>query len=188
MAKKLSLLVLALAVTAIALPVAANAAKVTSSAGKLTPVGTTLNATGSDPIFTSSLLGAITCETLNLRVVLTKNDGTTFEGSSSVEQPAASGCKFGASTIRITSIQITKLVAGPTGGSMSFVMTTDFEGVSSFECTFTGTNVPFTYTAGSDTIVFSSAGGIAGSPAGCATTKLDGAFTLEVGAAPVILD
>ena len=54
------------------------------------------------------------------------------------------------------------------------------------ECTFTGKAVPFTYSAGADTIVFDQATGVTSTK--CGTAKLDGTFTIEIGSTAVSLD
>jgi hypothetical protein len=186
MAKRLILLIAIIAATAAMLPITASASSITSSAGKFAPVGAVLTATNSDFVLTSSVLGTITCSKVDFKWTLTKNDGETVEGSGSNKEPVQEGCNIGPATFKITTLQISKLVAAPTGGSMSFVLTTDYEGASKFDCTLTGTNVPFTYTAGSDTITFTSATGVNGGP--CGTYKLDASFTIEIGSTPVILD
>jgi hypothetical protein len=185
MAKRLIPLLAILAAIASAVPTTASASKLTSSAGVLAKVGSTITATGKEIDFTSSLQGTIVCEELEFKWTLTKNDGTTVEGSYVAEVPVSSGCGD-ARNIKITTIHITKLVAGPTGDSMSFTIDTYVEGASPFECTITGTNVPFTYVAGGNTIAFTKASGING--VGCGSYLLDADFKLEISSTPVILD
>jgi hypothetical protein len=177
MFKKLTLLLAAVAVLAFAVPSLASASKATLPAGTLAPVGTQFTTTGSDIIFTSSLLGNITCSTLNLNGSLTKNNGTTVEASGTTSAPTQSGCKNGEKTVTITSVEVTNLTTTTSGsGTWSYKMAVD---IGSLSCTYTGTKVPFTFTSGTNVMNFSSASGITGSPAGCGTTKLTGAFALE---------
>jgi hypothetical protein len=187
MAKKLSLLLAAVAVAALAVPVTANASSITSSAGKLAPVGTTLTATGTDVNITSAILGSITCSTLTLDVTLDLNSGSTFTATEGPELPAQSGCVTNGRPFLITGVEVTHLVSTTSGtGTSSFILGLEIFTSPKVHCTFTGTKVPFTYVVGSDTIAFSNAAGVSGGP--CGTAKLDGTFTIEIGDTSVILD
>jgi hypothetical protein len=193
MTKKFSLLLAAIAVLAFAVPGMASAHAVTSKANVLAPVGTEITGTGSDVTLTSNLLGAITCEKLTLKGKITKNDGSTVEGSGGAEKPPTVGCKNGTNPVTVTSVTVTKLFAGTVGGVSktyaTFDATVDIEKPGeTLECTFTGTEVPFTYTSGGNSIVFTEAAGIKGAPAACGTAKLDGTFLIEIGSTAVILD
>jgi hypothetical protein len=186
MMKKLSLLLAVVAALSLAAAATASASKLTSAAGVLAPVGSTITATGADVTFTSSTLGATTCQKLTLQLTLTKNDGTTFEASGNNTSPAQEGCVNGSKSVVTTSFNITNLKSSTSGsGTMSFVTTED---IGTLECTFTGTNVPFTYAVGGDVIKFVNAAGIVGTPAACGTAKLDAEFTLEIKGVAVILD
>jgi hypothetical protein len=186
MVKKLGLLLVVAAALSLAVSATASASKVTQPAGVLVPVGTIITATGNDVTFTSSTLGATTCKKLTLKLTLTKNDGTTVEGSGNNANPAQEGCVNGTKSVITTSFNVSNLTStSPGSGTMSFVVTED---IGTLECTYTGTKVPFTYVVGSDVITFNNAAGIVGTPAACGTAKLDATFTLEIGAAPVILD
>jgi hypothetical protein len=186
MVKKFSLLLATAAALCLAMSAAASASKVTSSAGVLTPVGTVITATGSDITFTSTTLGATTCKTLTVKFTLTKNNGTTAEGAGESEAPAQEFCVNGTKPVIVTTFTVANVTMTTTGtGTMSFIATED---IGELHCTFTGTKVPFTYVAGSDTITFTNAGGITSVPVICGTAKLDGSFTLEIKTAPVILD
>jgi hypothetical protein len=187
--KKLSLLLAVAAAFALAVPALASAHKVTSKAGVLAPVGTELTLTGSDPTWNSSVLGPLTCSSMTLKMKLTTNDGTNVTGSSSGEKPPTVGCENEGRPITTTQFTITRFAAEGTETNMSFIATIDVKAPSgeTVECTFTGTNVPFTYTVGSSSIVFNKAGPIKGS-AGCSTATLTATFAIEIGGTPVILD
>jgi hypothetical protein len=186
MAKKLSLMLAAVAVLAFAVPSIASASEATLPAGTRAPVGTKIVGTGTDVILQSSLLGKITCSTLNLNGEITKNDGTTVEGSGANVSPTQSGCVNGEKAVNVTEVEVTKLFSTTTENekhekvltsTASFVAHVDVG--PELKCVFTGTNVPFTFTSGTDTITFTSAAGVVGVPAACGTAKLTASFTLE---------
>jgi hypothetical protein len=186
MFKKLTLLLAAVAVVAFAVPSLASASSITSSAGKLTPVGTKITATGTNITQTTSTLGAITCKKLTFNFTVVKNASSTFEGEGTNSNPATESCMNGMRTLVFTSFDVSKLLSTTSGsGTVNIKAIEDLAGIT---CTLIGTSVPFTYTPGSNTIVFSSATGITSSPAACGTEKLDGSFALEIGGTPVILD
>jgi hypothetical protein len=187
MLKKFSLLLAAVAVLAFAVPAMASASAVTTQAGALIGTPTTVEGTGTNVILTSSTLGSISCGTLNLVGTLTKNDGSTVEGSASEQEPVTSDCTNTHGTVTVTKLTLTKLFAGTVGGvQKQFVNFTSKVDIGALTCNITGTEVPFTYTAGDDKIVFTEATGA--TAAGCGTLKLDGSFTIEVGGAGVKLD
>lgn len=185
MAKKVILLISAVAVLAFAVPAnAAAATEVTQSAGVTAKVGTAFTATGSDFIVTSDLLGEITCEKLNFTGKLTTNDGTEFAGVGDGGF-TTSNCFNGKNSVSVTKFEVMNLTSKETGSVvMSFVTTMD---IGTLSCTFTGANVPGKYTFGSNTITFSSASGIKGS-SGCGTANLDTSFAIEISGTSVILD
>jgi hypothetical protein len=191
MFKKLSLLLAAVAVLAFAVPAMASAHKVTSSKNVLAATGSIITGTGSNVILNSSVLGAIKCSSLTLNGELTKNDGTTVEGSGTTNNPSAVDCTNGTRTVKVTSVAISKLTAASAGTWASFVATIDIEKpTETLECTFTGKEVPFTYTSGAgNTINFAnvSGAGITGTT-GCGTAKLEATFAFEIGSTAVILD
>jgi hypothetical protein len=188
MIKKLSLLLAAAAMLALAVPAIASAHKVTSKAGVLAPVGTVLTLTGSDVTFLSNTLGTTTCKSVTLTVKLTTNDGTNVTGSGTTKAPATKECAIQGAPVTVTEVNITLLKAEGTETWMNFVWTEDIDLKEAVECTYTGTKVPFTYTTGSDSIVFTKAGPIVGSPALCGNSTLTATFTLEIEKTPVILD
>jgi hypothetical protein len=179
MAKKFSLLLAAVAVLAFAIPSMASATVATLPAGTVAPVGTQITGTGSDIILHSSLLGTITCKTLNLNGEITKNKENIVEGKGENVSPTQSGCVNGAKEVKVTKVELTNLFSETTGtGTVSFKATVDIG--SELVCTFTGTKVPGTYALPSSSVLkFSEAGNIVSSPAACGTTKLTGEFTLE---------
>jgi hypothetical protein len=191
MIKKLSLLLAAVAVLAFAVPAMASAHKVTSKAGTLAAVGTIITGTGSDVTLTSSLLGPITCGTLTLTGELTVNDGTNVTGKGTTNNPPSTDCTNEGQPVVVTSVAISSLKAEGTETNVSFVATVDINSPKPVECTFTGVKVPFTYTVGGDSIVFTKAAGIT-STGGCGPATLDGSFTIEIikegVSTPVILD
>jgi hypothetical protein len=178
MAKKLSLMLAAVAALAFAIPSIASASEATLPAGTRAPVGTVIVGTGSDIILQSSLLGKITCSTLNLNGEITVNNGTTVEGKGENVSPTQTGCVNGSKAVTVTEVEITRLFSNTSGtGSVSFTSKVDIG--SELKCTFTGTNVDFTYTSGTDTITFTNAAGVTGTPGACGTAKLTASFTLE---------
>src|ERR1700733_11750530 len=115
MAKKLSLLFAAVAVLAFAIPSMASAAEATVPAGTRAPVGTLITGTGKNVILTSSTLGEIKCATLELKGEITKNDGTTVEGSGNNTKPTQTGCENGPGRpVTVASVNLTKLFANGT--------------------------------------------------------------------------
>jgi hypothetical protein len=188
MVKRITLLLAVVAALACAVPALASASSVTSSAGSLAPVGTQLTAKASGFTLKSSLFGPLTCSTLNLNVALTKNDGSSFEASGANKPPVQSGCGFGSNPVTITSFNVTNLSSTTSGsGTASFSIVED---IASLTCTFSGTAVPFTYTAGGSSISFSEGGPLTSSPGSCGTEKISGTFALERSATgtAVILD
>jgi hypothetical protein len=193
MVKKFSMLLAAVAVLAIAVPAMANATelntKSTGGAGTRVPVNTVVTGTGANISLTSSTLGTINCKKLNLKGKVTVNNGTTVEASNAGEAPEQETCLNGTKPVNVTNVTLTKLFSNETGkGTASFTAVVDIKNPESeLKCTFTGTNVPGTWTSPSSTITFSSAAGVTSTPAACGTAKLDGAFTLEVGSSAVFL-
>jgi hypothetical protein len=187
MSKKLGLFFCAVAVMAFAIPSFANAAAITSSSGVLAKTGTVITGTGSDVTLTSVPLGAITCKKLTLKGTLTKNNGSEVEGSGAEETPPVEGCLNGSNVVDVEKVHVTALLATSTEKWASFTATVKITAANPVTCVFTGTKVPFTYTAGSDSITFTKAGPVT-STGGCGSSPLDGTFTIEIGSTPVILD
>jgi hypothetical protein len=185
MAKKLSLLLAAVAVLAFAIPSMASASALTSG-GKLVATGTAITGTGSTVVLQSSTLGKIECASLVLKGTVTKNDGTTVEGSGNTENPKTENCKNGANTVVVTGVNLTNLASTGTThtGTASFTAKVDVG--AELVCSFVGTKVPFTYTSGGSSIVFKEGAGVSGGA--CGTAKLSGSFLLESAAGSLVLD
>ena len=193
MAKKFSLLLAAVAVLAFAVPSMASAAKTATltEGGVKVAVGATVVGTGTDVTLTSNLLGPITCEKITLIGKVTKNNTGEVEGAGVPEKPGQTGCKNNANPVVVTSVTLKNLFAEEANNAKaSFSATIDIgTGAAEIECTFTGTNVPAEYTAGTDTVNFLTATVIIGSPAKCGNAKLTASFTLETAnGAQLILD
>jgi hypothetical protein len=182
-------LMFALAATVVLAATASSAAYASSAttSGVPTPVGTQFTTTGGDLAMKSNLLGTITCSTLTLKGEITKNSAGTVEAAGANTSPTQTGCKNGEKAVSITRFDITKLLTTTSGsGTWSFKMVTD---VGSLTCTYTGSNVPFSYTPGASSIQFSEASGVTGSPASCGSTKISTSFSLESGTStPLVLD
>jgi hypothetical protein len=187
MAKKLSLLIAAIAVLAFAVPSMASAAEATCPAGTKCPVGTEITGAGTNINLTSSTLGEINCESLTLKGAITKNDGTTVEGSGNNVSPTQAGCfnKEKSRPVTVTEVNLTSLVASEAAkagssrnGTVSFTATVDLP--AGIVCKFTGTKVPGTYVSGANPAVlsFNKGAGIT-STGGCGTATLDGSFKLS---------
>jgi hypothetical protein len=152
MAKKFSLLMAAMAILAFAIPSFANASEMTNSGGGATVVGTKVIGTSSSAsvTLTTSLLGALSCEHVTLEGKLTVNSGGTVEGEGSGEG-TQSGCTRSGSPITISDTTVTNIKSTVSGiGTASFVTTAT---INTTVCHFTGTNVPFTYKSGTDTLI-----------------------------------
>jgi hypothetical protein len=197
--KKLSVLLGAIALLAFAIPSTAFAGNPeltwetsTGSGLKPVPIGTKIFGTGTDVNITSNPLGNITCGKLNLTGSLTVNSGNVVEGSGVEEpEPFQEECANGTNKVKVTSVHVTKLRTSESEkGTASFTSVVD---VGELKCTFTGTNVPFTYVTNSDKLVFTKASGVVASPKGCGTVTLDGTFTFEAKndsgvVVPIIID
>lgn len=189
MAKKLSLLLAAVAVLAFAIPSMASAAGLTSKAGTLAPVGTEITGTGTSINLKSSTLGNIICKSIILKGKITENNGTSFAGSGVAETPKTEECLNGAKVVNVTSVSLTNLHSTTAAhGVVSFTATVDVG--AELECTFTGKEIKGKYTVGGSALEFTEAEstGITSSPPACGTAKLIGNFPLEIGATAVILD
>ncbi len=184
MAKKLSLLIAAVAVWAIAVPAMASAAPTATAGGTVVKVGETITATGSDVILTAATVGNITCQQINLGAQLTKNNDTEGVAMKSINQFTYNNCTNKNGAVTITTIELTNLVAN-VSGSVSAFFVSKIDLGTKLTCTFTGTSVPGGYTAGTDTVTFTGATGVNGGA--CGTATLDGSFTLELGTTPVLI-
>lgn len=178
MARKLSLLMAAVAVLALAIPALARAASTTTDAfGHSLPVGSIERWTNIGPKkITSTILGTIECETLTANTELKTNSGGTVTSTSGGEFTAAN-CINKGNPVTVTSFNVTDTLSTVSGKiSESFSSVIDVAGLT---CTFTGTSIPGTYSVGGSEITFSKAGTVDGSPAGCGNATLDATTTLE---------
>lgn len=185
MAKKLSLLLAAVAVLAIAVPAMANAAPTLRGAVSHSSIATgeTVRGTGSNVNIHSPLLGNIECSTITLEGKLEKNnDSEGITGSNSGQaSPPTTDCTNGTNTVNVTKVTLTDLKSATNGAATaSFTAIVD---VGTKECTFTGTNVAAnTYSSGATSLSFTGATGITGAPSACGPTgnTLTGSFELEL--------
>lgn len=93
MAKKLSLLLAAVAVAALAAPPFASAVGVTDGKGKLLPVGTVIVGKSKSRVLETGF-GKVTCESWVQRIKLTKNTTESVQGVG-VGEGEVKGCKLG---------------------------------------------------------------------------------------------
>ncbi len=182
MAKKLSLLMAAVAVLVFAVPAMASAAPTAtnSKTGEVLKPGTAVTATGTDVTLTFATIGNLTCGHLNFTGTLTKNNDTEGVESESINQFTSAECTNKNGAVNFTEIRIhtTITASGTVKITIKFVF--DLGGLT---CTFNGTNVAGAYSPGTDTITFTEATGLNGGA--CGTAKLDGSFTMEVGSTPM---
>lgn len=183
MVKKFSLFMAAVAVLAFAIPALASASPTATGVdGKSLPVGTEITATAittgvhGTPKLTSTILGTIECATLDITGTLTVNSGGTVTGNSGGAFTSTT-CTNKGNPVSVTSIVVNDLVTTVSGkATVHFTSVIDVAGLT---CTFTGTNIPGTYTLGTDILTFNKAATVDGSPAGCGNATFDGEFTLE---------
>jgi hypothetical protein len=194
MAKKLSLLLAAMAVIAFAVPAFANADAVTMSKGVLAPVtnaektgpaDATITGISTNTETTNTPFGTLKCKEVMVSGWLTKNNGTEV---SAVDDPGEGNstkeCTVGTTELKIDNPTLISLSASTKGGTtvgLSFTAT-----AAGLSCTYTGAAVPFTYTAGGSSIHI--AGVLKGSEAFCANPEIHGDFALSITGAAVILD
>jgi hypothetical protein len=200
MAKKLSLLLAAVAVLAVAVPAMANAAVptlrgvTTHSPIAITTPPETIRGTGTNVEIHSPLLGSIKCSTITLEGTLTVNDMTNGITGSNTGQasPPTTDCTNGTNTVNVTNVKLTDLKSSHTEevevekvkktvGVVEASFTAEVD-VGTKVCTFTGTNVKTTYSSGATSLSFSGATGITGAPSACGATgnTLTGSFLLEL--------
>lgn len=184
MVKKLSLLLGIVAALAFAVPAMASASSVTAPAKSLAPVGTQLTGTGSGIVLYHLSFGTFKCGTLTFNATLTSNNGSSFAASG--ENSATQECAEGLHPITITSFNVSDLSSSTSGsGTATFTLKED---IASLTCTYTGTAVPFTYTAGGNSITFSE-GSLTASPPACGRERISGTFALATSAGgAVVLD
>lgn len=174
-------------VSGFAMPAMASAAPaITSVPGTLAPVKSEVVAKniGGAITLTSPVLGAITCEEVVWSTKLSKNNGVEFEGEAGAEGKGEN-CANGEKSAVVSDWTITNFKSTVTGeGTLSFSVKVVIGG--ELKCTYTGTNVKFTYGFGGSTILFNKAAGVT-SPV-CGIAPIDGVFALSIGGILVTLD
>jgi hypothetical protein len=187
MARKLTLLLSAVALLAFAIPPFARADSITSKAGVLAPINSAVTATSTNLTITNTPFGTIACTKVTLDLDLSKNNGSEVGAVGTAG--SADHCAATDKLVAIDSPSLTTLTAGAASGT-TFV-TIDFTAtIGPAKCAYqtdSPTSVPFTYAKGSDTI---SIAGTLEDPAraACLTPTIEGDFTLTLGGTPVILD
>jgi hypothetical protein len=187
MAKKLSLLIAAMAVLAFAVPAMASAtAPLTESNGTVVvPVGSGITGTSTNAK-TKTSLGTLSCKKVELMGKVTVNEESTkgpkAEGGAGEEEFTGSECEVEGVSVPVKKIKLTNLKTGSGLGLTTGTGTATFSFtalIGSFDCVFTGTNVPFTYstTTMTNSIKFTNAS-LTGSPAACGTGTFSGDFEL----------
>ncbi len=185
MAKKLSLLMAAVAVLAFAVPAFANAAPAVTSAKNVLAksgsgtTGSTLVATSSN-VQTESSLGLLKCEKVVVTAWLTENTGSKVLASHDATGNSTTNCTAGSAKVSITDPTVTTLTATSTSKTVSLDFT-----LPELGCTFTGI-VPFNYTSGGSSIHIE--GSLTTSAACGSSAKVKGDLTIRIGPSPVILD
>lgn len=175
MAKKLSLLLAAVAVVALTVPAFASALELTIGGAKAKP-GDAINGVSTNTI-TKTSIGNLTCATVEVFGEVTKNEATLVEGKGLEGVPAETTTCFYKGTTPITiddptllNLKTTELGKGT--ASLTFEAT-----LPELTCHYSGTAVPFTYAATSDVIHLK--GSLKSNPVGCGTATIEGTFTLE---------
>jgi len=146
-------------------------------------VGSALSMTSTSPVtLTSEFLGNLPCESTSVPLELTVNSGGTIEmegrGAGS-----AQGCTRSGSPITVSKFDVANISTTTSGtGTMSFVFSLT---INTTTCNVRGTNVPFSFAPGDDTIRFYEAKGI-NSPS-CGSFKLQGEFKLATAEGGAVL-
>lgn len=190
MARKLCLLLAAVAVAAVVLPASVSAAPaLTDGKGNLLKIGTQITASSTNMV-TKTSLGTITCTEAEAFTVLTENSGSLLEAVGFGEG-VTFGCKLGTTSIKITDFTMEELdtflfTSGK--GTIALTFEADLPGVT---CHFDShlKPLPFTYKAGSNVLEVPSAE-ILGSPEACGVSTFSATFTLSqtAGGGAVVLD
>ena len=180
-------LTVVLVLLSLVVPAAARAGTVTSSAGVLAPVGTTLTGRSSDAEIATSL-GTITCLEMVVQVKIQENSFGRLEAGVPNYGTSSACALKGGGEVTTTTITVPRLQSFTAGsGTMGLSFGADLPG--GLSCSYTAFAVPFTYKAGSSTILV--AGNMKPSPAACGTeakTKFRAEFKVTIGSTPVILD
>lgn len=180
MAKKLSLLLAAVAVLAFAIPTVAGAATL-ESGGSVVPVGTKITGKSTNAV-TQTGLGKLSCKEVVLLGKVTTNSGGTVEGVGTGEATGTT-CNVEGTAVEVTNIVLSNIKSNATTGtgkgtaSFSFKSTLPVVGA----CTFTGTNAPGTYSTTTMTNILKiEKATLTASPSACGPANLSGEFALTL--------
>jgi hypothetical protein len=169
---------------ALVLPAAASAIGITSKAGVLAPAGTVVATTSVDTVITSTI-GNTACGALVLDTKLVTNSAAKVHAESA-GAGAAAGCFYkGVNAVTVTNPRLETLLS-TTGGKGTAALTLIVDLPMPLTCTYSGSAIPYTYTAGSDEIHIE--GPVSTLPVACGKASIAGDFTLEIGSTPVIID
>jgi hypothetical protein len=187
MAKKLTLLIAAVAVLAFMVPAMASAAApLTESGGTVVvPVGSAIIATSTNVRINTSL-GTLSCKKVVFKNNVSANEvtgGKTRAEATSLETFTAQECevegiKAPVEKLRVPNLQTGTALGLPTGnGTATISFTALLPGP--LDCLYTGTNVPFHYltTTLTNSIKFFSVA-LTGSPTACGSATFSGEFAL----------
>jgi hypothetical protein len=185
MAKKLSLLLAAVAVLAFAVPAFASAATGLTESGKLVPVGTNIVGTNvGNVITTSTKTGNITCGTVTVTAKVTANSSAKVTAAGNEATTTASSCTVaGGGVANVSKINLSSLETTG-GGTGTAVLSFQVELPGGVICKYstpggTGTYNPSETAEGGNVITLSEVP-LSVTPAACGTTaKLDGKFKME---------
>jgi hypothetical protein len=190
MAKKLSLLMSAVAVLASAVPAAASAATGLTEGGKLIATNQIVTFTNiGEMTLTSEKLGNEPCKSVMLEAELVVNTASEVRATKGGTDSATSCSRAGAE-VKIFGIELNEVKTNGGGtGTISLAFKIELNPGGTV-CSYVGTNMTFTYTPGSDAIRIAS-GPLSVTPAACGkSSSLDGEFTLTTRntTMPLLLD
>jgi hypothetical protein len=191
MAKKLSLLMAAVAVIAFAVPAFASASSLTMPAGTLVPVGTKIVGTSTNTTTLTSL-GLLSCNTVSVTGEVTANSGGSVAGIG-IGTGNTSECFLSEEeAITITDITLESISSSTSGsGTIHFTFVADLP--NNVVCHFVtkSAGASFNYVSGTDSLSIP-AQKLEATPAACRPGEIEGTFTLETdpetGTGGVILD
>ena len=188
MAKKLSLLMAAVALVAFAIPTFASAdVGLTEPKGTLIAVNSLVEGTSTNAV-TKTSLGNLTCKLVTVTGKITTVTKTTLDVSDAGTASTSECFIGGTKPISITNITITTLHAAVTNkGTIDAHFEADLP--NNVKCAFTATGMPFTWTSETDVINIKE-GDLVGTPAACEPGTFNAEFTVETDGTntPVLLD
>jgi hypothetical protein len=161
---------------ALVLPSLASATQLQFSEGRqLVPVASPLSISGKNVSLATNTFGTTRCEGWNASDVVTKNDGTSVEASST-SAGVGKGCASGSRTVQIEELAFNNFVAVLAGKGTVTVSFTQKQGPE-WTCHWSG-SLSFVYSRDGSSITFNEAALRASLPA-CGTAKLSGSFVVE---------